>query len=563
MSAAYKTPLDKNVDRNTVPKKRTQVVNHGSDSSQPNKFTKIGDSSSEEAAVELLFGNLIDLHDLDTPSVAVETIGKPNEPRINNTMESQEVLDWVLLEAPSQSDGVLLANDESLVWQLDFTDNNLFVDWKVGDILKWYKESAPVTVLATNNEPTSSRGHGFGLDHAGDVDKSNGKRCINRVPVLTKRTNEMKIYSKKLKYKRSQDDLTNDFARTAKAILDGTYSPLGENMNCVVNESEKCSPVEEEADKQSVCSQVTEADNINIIDKDVSKSLRKICQIKTLKKKGRKNYTSACSISQIGEKDIPLTDTKAEILPSNRVKDGTPELTKPPNEEQTYKLKQLQAQKKVVHCTATTDDKKLQSCLEKLSVHNISGIEEVNMIKEDGTVIHFNIPKVQALLRANTFAINGYREKKLGGTEIINCENDIDVPDLVGNEEGVKSEDKDEEKENKDNHDQNEDDLFDVEDNLDFESTSESSMDEHSELLPHLPESNTAIYISKNGKIEWAKTSARQPPLKSEFIIKMKPGPTRFAKLLDVSPLPNPSLAQYQRQNSIETKRKRCKVCGP
>ncbi|XP_040574628.1 piggyBac transposable element-derived protein 4-like [Lepeophtheirus salmonis] len=41
-------------------------------------------------------------------------------------------------------------------------------------------------------------------------------------------------------------------------------------------------------------------------------------------------------------------------------------------------------------------------------------------------------------------------------------------------------------------------------------------MDEDSELLPHLPESNQAIYISKNGKIELAKTSARQPPLKSE-----------------------------------------------
>ena len=29
-----------------------------------------------------------------------------------------------------------------------------------------------------------------------------------------------------------------------------------------------------------------------------------------------------------------------------------------------------------------------------LSVNNIPGIEEVNMIKDDGTVIHFNNPKV-------------------------------------------------------------------------------------------------------------------------------------------------------------------------
>merc|ERR1711983_341298 len=68
--------------------------------------------------------------------------------------------------------------------------------------------------------------------------------------------------------------------------------------------------------------------------------------------------------------------------------------------------------KKVVHRTATTDDKKLQSSLKKLSVNNIPGIEEVNMIKDDGTVIHFNNPKVQASLAANTFAVTGHGENK-------------------------------------------------------------------------------------------------------------------------------------------------------
>merc|ERR1712060_190922 len=60
----------------------------------------------------------------------------------------------------------------------------------------------------------------------------------------------------------------------------------------------------------------------------------------------------------------------------------------------------------------TTDDKKLQSSLKKLSVNNIPGIEEVNMIKDDGTVIHFNNPKVQASLAANTFAVTGHAENK-------------------------------------------------------------------------------------------------------------------------------------------------------
>merc|ERR1739848_441592 len=94
------------------------------------------------------------------------------------------------------------------------------------------------------------------------------------------------------------------------------------------------------------------------------------------------------------------------------------------NSMNVEKLKQLQAQvriggkgtvrrkKKVVHRTATTDDKKLQSSLKKLSVNNIPGIEEVNMGKDDGTVIHFNNPKVQASLAANTFAVTGHAENK-------------------------------------------------------------------------------------------------------------------------------------------------------
>lgn len=88
------------------------------------------------------------------------------------------------------------------------------------------------------------------------------------------------------------------------------------------------------------------------------------------------------------------------------------------------KLTKLQAQvriggkgsarrkKKVVHRTATADDKKLQFSLKKLGVNNISGIEEVNMFTNQGTVIHFNNPKVQASLAANTFTITGQAENK-------------------------------------------------------------------------------------------------------------------------------------------------------
>lgn len=39
------------------------------------------------------------------------------------------------------------------------------------------------------------------------------------------------------------------------------------------------------------------------------------------------------------------------------------------------------------------DDKKLQQTLKKLNVQPIQAIEEVNMFKTDGNVIHFAAPK--------------------------------------------------------------------------------------------------------------------------------------------------------------------------
>jgi len=143
------------------------------------------------------------------------------------------------------------------------------------------------------------------------------------------------------------------------------------------------------------------------------------------------------------------------------------------------KLKKLQEQvriggkgtprrkKKVVHSTPATDDKKLQSSLKKLSVNTIPGIEEVNIIKNDGSVIHFNNPKAQASLATNTFAITGHGENKQisemlpgiltqlgpeGLMQLKKIANDIvsskkladddDVPELVENFEEVAVQDK-------------------------------------------------------------------------------------------------------------------------
>lgn len=48
---------------------------------------------------------------------------------------------------------------------------------------------------------------------------------------------------------------------------------------------------------------------------------------------------------------------------------------------------------KRVHKSSGADDKKLQTTLKKMNVQPIQAIEEVNMFKEDGNVIHFSAPK--------------------------------------------------------------------------------------------------------------------------------------------------------------------------
>jgi len=123
---------------------------------------------------------------------------------------------------------------------------------------------------------------------------------------------------------------------------------------------------------------------------------------------------------------------------------------------------------KKVHKSSGTDDKKLQSALKKLNVQPIQAIEEVNMFKEDGNVIHFSAPKVHASVPANTFAIYGNGEdkeltelvpgilnqlgpdslaslrklaesyqslqKKEGGEDKKDDDDDDDIPDLVAGE---------------------------------------------------------------------------------------------------------------------------------
>mmetsp|Transcript_86030 Transcript_86030/g.165592 ORF Transcript_86030/g.165592 Transcript_86030/m.165592 type:complete len:163 (-) Transcript_86030:150-638(-) len=68
--------------------------------------------------------------------------------------------------------------------------------------------------------------------------------------------------------------------------------------------------------------------------------------------------------------------------------------------------------KRSKHTSHAADDKQLQAQLKRLGVNSIPGIEEVNMFMENGSVIHFSAPKVQASVSANTYVISGHSETK-------------------------------------------------------------------------------------------------------------------------------------------------------
>jgi len=71
-----------------------------------------------------------------------------------------------------------------------------------------------------------------------------------------------------------------------------------------------------------------------------------------------------------------------------------------------------QVVRKQAHRSKKQDDKRLQSALKKLNVNNIPAIEEVNLFKEDGMVVHFENPTVQASIGANTYVVSGECDTK-------------------------------------------------------------------------------------------------------------------------------------------------------
>merc|ERR1719433_1293385 len=73
----------------------------------------------------------------------------------------------------------------------------------------------------------------------------------------------------------------------------------------------------------------------------------------------------------------------------------------------------IRRKKRTVRKQNTQDDKRLQGALKRLNVNNIPAIEEVNLFKKgDDTIIHFNQPRVQASIAANTYVVSGNCETK-------------------------------------------------------------------------------------------------------------------------------------------------------
>ncbi|KMK55319.1 UDP-glucose-4-epimerase [Aspergillus fumigatus Z5] len=115
----------------------------------------------------------------------------------------------------------------------------------------------------------------------------------------------------------------------------------------------------------------------------------------------RKQCPNVPFTRQMGEFEAPLTNAKIKSVLGFQ-------------EEHPWRKGKGTPRRKVkkVHKSSGADDKKLQTTLKKMNVQPIQAIEEVNMFKEDGNVIHFAAPKVHASVPSNTFALYGNGEEK-------------------------------------------------------------------------------------------------------------------------------------------------------
>ncbi|KAK4537944.1 hypothetical protein CDCA_CDCA15G3969 [Cyanidium caldarium] len=70
--------------------------------------------------------------------------------------------------------------------------------------------------------------------------------------------------------------------------------------------------------------------------------------------------------------------------------------------------------------TDTTDEKKLHQTLRKLNVAPLTACEEVLLFKEDGTVLRFGKPKLQANFNSRVCALSGVAPRESNMDEVLN-----------------------------------------------------------------------------------------------------------------------------------------------
>eukprot|EP01127_Copromyxa_protea_P013944 TRINITY_DN3808_c0_g1_i1.p2 TRINITY_DN3808_c0_g1~~TRINITY_DN3808_c0_g1_i1.p2 ORF type:complete len:144 (-),score=50.21 TRINITY_DN3808_c0_g1_i1:25-456(-) len=96
----------------------------------------------------------------------------------------------------------------------------------------------------------------------------------------------------------------------------------------------------------------------------------------------------------------------------------------------------VRRKKKVQRKAQGNDEKKIQSALKGLGLNPIPGIDQVDLIKDDGSVLIFKNPRLQAAPNANTYIITGTPETKtlrdLFPDFPVNAAADEEIPDLVG-----------------------------------------------------------------------------------------------------------------------------------
>lgn len=71
------------------------------------------------------------------------------------------------------------------------------------------------------------------------------------------------------------------------------------------------------------------------------------------------------------------------------------------------------------HKSVVGDDKKLQLTLKRLGATSIFGVEEVFLLRADGSALRFLNPKVQAAPTANTYVVAGAAEEKANAGSLL------------------------------------------------------------------------------------------------------------------------------------------------